>query len=231
MLGRARRRVVVVDGGEPRNRVAAHMHGVLGHDGKSPHALVADGRREVENYGGTIVDATVTDLARAANGFAATTDSGLTLHARRVIVATGLRDELPEIAGLAEQWGTGVVVCPYCDGYEVRDARIAVLATSSWGVHQAQLLRQWSPRVTYFLCGAEMPQGDDRRAFAARGIDLETRPVVRVVATTAVSAAWNSLTARRSTSIPSSSLRGPCRSMVYCISSARNEAKPCSARS
>ncbi len=181
MLARARRRVTIVDGGQPRNRFAAHMHGVLGHDGKSPATLAAEGRREVESYGGEVVHATIASVVRHAKSFAVTSESGSTYHARRVIVATGLRDELPDIAGLAEQWGTGVVVCPYCDGYEVRDARIGVVGTSSLSVHQAQLLRQWSDRVTYFPCDAGMPQGDDTRALDARGIGVEPSAIVRIV--------------------------------------------------
>jgi len=156
------------------------MHGVLGHDGKSPLALVTEGRREVESYGGVVVHATVASVVRHAKAFLVTTESGSAYDARRLIVTTGLRDELPAIAGLAEQWGTGVVVCPYCDGYEVRDARIGVIGTSPLSVHQAQLLRQWSERVTYFPCEAGIPQTDEARALDARGIIVEPVAVVRV---------------------------------------------------
>ena len=185
MLARARRRVTLVDGGQPRNRFATHMHGVLGHDGKSPRTLTAEGRREVESYGGEVVDATIASVKRSAKSFAVTTDAGTTYHARRLIVATGLRDELPAIAGLAEQWGTGVVVCPYCDGYEVRDTHIGVIGSSPLSVHQAQMLRQWSDRVTYFPCDVGLPQAEDLRALAARGVAVEPSAVVRVVATDA----------------------------------------------
>lgn len=121
MLARSRRRVAIVDAGAPRNRFAAHMHGVLGHDGKPPQDLIAAGRREVERYGGVVIDATVTGAVRSGNAFAVTTDKREIMHARRLNVATGLRDELPEVDGLREQWGKGVVACPYCDGYENRD--------------------------------------------------------------------------------------------------------------
>ncbi len=180
MLARARRRVTIVDGGQPRNRFAAHMHGVLGHDGKPPGTLVAEGRSEIESYGGDVVHDTIASVARRTKSFAVTSESGSTYHTRRLIVATGLRDELPDIAGLAEQWGTGVVVCPYCDGYEVRDTRIGVIGTNALSVHQAQLLRQWSERVTYFPCDAGMPSGNDAHAFEARGIRVEPSAVVRV---------------------------------------------------
>jgi len=180
-LVRARRRVIIVDGGAPRNRFAAHMHGVLGHDGKSPRQLIAEGRREIERYGGVIVDGQVTEAIRAGEIFTVSIDSGAILHARRLIVATGLRDELPDIEGLAEHWGKGVVVCPYCDGYEVRDGRIGILATSSWSPHQAQLLRQWSANITYFIDRTDPPAGDELRALLARGIEIEDTPVVRVL--------------------------------------------------
>ena len=156
------------------------MHGVLGHDGKSPGMLAAEGQREIESYGGDVVHATIVSVVRHAKSFAVTSKSGSTYHARRLIVATGLRDELPDIAGLSEQWGTGVVVCPYCDGYEVRDTRIGVIGTSPLSVHQAQLLRQWSERVTYFPCDAGMPQSGEARALDARGIGVEPTAIVRV---------------------------------------------------
>ncbi len=180
-LVRACRRVVIVDGGTPRNRSAAHMHGVLGHDGKSPLQLIAEGHREIERYGGVIVEGQVTEAIRAGETFTATTEGGAILHARRVIVATGLRDELPDIEGLAEQWGKGVVVCPYCDGYEVHDGRIGILATSSWSPHQAQLLRQWSANITYFVHRTDPPEGDELRALRARGIEIEASAVMRIL--------------------------------------------------
>ncbi len=180
-LVRACRRVVIVDGGAPRNRFAAHMHGVLGHDGKPPLQLIAEGHREIERYGGAIVEGQVTEAIQAWETFTVTIDSGAILHARRVIVATGLRDELPDIDGLAEQWGKGVVVCPYCDGYEVHDGRIGILATSSWSPHQAQLLRQWSANITYFVDRADPPEGDELRALRARGIEIEASPVMRIL--------------------------------------------------
>lgn len=184
MLVRARRRVLVLDGGAPRNAVAPHMHGVLGHDGRSPLDLVADGRREVEGYGGVLRAARVTSIdAEGAGGtsFVVATEDGSRERTRRVVAATGLRDELPDIPGMAEQWGRGVVVCPYCDGYESRDARIAVIGTSPMSVHQAQLLRQWSADVTYFPNGVGAPDDGAVRAFDARRIRVDHRAVTGVV--------------------------------------------------
>lgn len=181
-LVRARRRVIVLDGAAPRNRFAAHMHGVLGHDGKSPLRLLADGRDEIEAHGGVVMHTDVVETRRHGDGFTVGTSDGQTMWARRLVVATGLRDELPDVEGLAEQWGRGVVVCPYCDGYEVRDGRIGILATGPGSVFQAQLLRQWSESIIYLADTVGAPEGEDAVAFQARGIRVEEGPVRRVTA-------------------------------------------------
>ena len=178
MLARARRRVVVVDAGAPRNRFTAHMHAVLGHDDKAPDELLAIGRADYERYGGVIVDGRAVAASEVDDGISVTVDDGSTLHARRLIVATGLRDVLPDIEGLAEWWGRGVASCPYCDAWEVRDQRIGIIATDTVGDFQAQLLRQWSPSITYFVEDAEPPASAE---FAARGITIEQRRVAKVL--------------------------------------------------
>ncbi|MFD1713705.1 NAD(P)/FAD-dependent oxidoreductase [Amnibacterium flavum] len=182
MLVRARRQVLVLDGGEPRNRTAPHMHAVLSRDDYSPLDLLADGRREVEGYGGTILEDGVTGAEIVRDGFAVTTGSGARHTARRLLVATGLRDALPEVDGLAEQWGTGVVTCPYCDGWEVRDRRIAVLGSGGHGVLKAQMLRQWSADVVYLTNGSTPPTAEERAGLDARGIRVEERRIRRIVA-------------------------------------------------
>ena len=184
MLGRSRRRVLVVDGGEPRNRFAAHMHGVLGHDHSSPLDLLAAGRSELTRYDDvTIESGTVVGAARLDTdgiGFEVELESGERHTARRMLLGTGLRDELPEIPGLAEQWGRNVALCPYCDGWEVRDRRIAVIATDAANTHQAQLMRQLSPQVTFYTQGVTLPDAA-RAGLDARGIAIEERTVVEVV--------------------------------------------------
>lgn len=180
MLVRARRRVLVLDGGLPRNRFATHMHGVLGHDGLSPLELLARGRQEIEFYGGVIGHDAATTVRRAGDGFQVLTTDGEKVHARKLLVATGARDELPDVQGLTEHWGTGVASCPYCDGYEVRDTRIGVLATGPDSLYQAQLLRQWSHSVTYLCHRTERPEPEDMAALAARGITVEVGQVRKV---------------------------------------------------
>ncbi|MGO4300199.1 NAD(P)/FAD-dependent oxidoreductase [Leifsonia sp. RAF41] len=178
-LGRARRRVVVVDGGRPRNAPAPHMHGVLGHDGLPPLELLEKGRREVVGYGVRIVPGTAT-LARVVDGGVEIDTTAGTLRARRLVVATGLADELPDNPGLREQWGRGAVVCPYCDGWEHRDDVIGVIATSPESVRQAQLLRQWSDRVVYFPNAIGEPDPEAADALVRRGIRIEHGTVAAV---------------------------------------------------
>jgi thioredoxin reductase len=181
ILARARRRVLVLDAQQPRNRFAPHMHGVLSRDGYSPLDLVADGRREVLAVDGVIADARAVDARATTDGFEVVTDAGVRVSGRRLIVATGARDALPEIPGLAEQWGRGVVACPYCDGYEASGRAIGVLLGSAAGAHKAHMLRSYSSDITVFtgLVGP-LPE-EERRVLEQRGITVEDRAVTGVV--------------------------------------------------
>ncbi|MBN9201204.1 MAG: NAD(P)/FAD-dependent oxidoreductase, partial [Microbacterium chocolatum] len=180
MLGRARRRVLVVDDDLPRNRFAAHMHGVVGFDGVPPEDFAARGRAEAEGYGVDFRSARVTGVADTTPGQDAglrvTVTGGDTLTARVVIAASGVVDELPAIPGLAEHWGTRVLHCPYCHGWEVRDRRLGVLLTSLLGLHQADLVRQWSADLTVFTQGLALDD-DARRRIEARGTRIVAAPV------------------------------------------------------
>lgn len=187
MLARSRRSVVVIDSGTPRNAPAEGVHGLLGLDGTPPAELLERGRAEVRHYGGTVLSGEVIKAAAAdpsADGdprFTITLADGATLHARRLLVATGLRDVLPDVPGLAEHWGRSVVHCPYCHGWEVRDEPIGVLATSPMSVHQALLFRQLTDDLVYFSRGTDLD--DDAKArFAARGIRVVDAAVDQVVA-------------------------------------------------
>ncbi|MFF2554288.1 NAD(P)/FAD-dependent oxidoreductase [Nocardia sp. NPDC058058] len=180
VLARARRTVVVVDGGEPRNAPAGHTHGFLSRDGVEPRQLLAAGRAEMVGYGGHFLSGLVTSIERSDGGFVIhTTD--LVLTARVVLVATGLRDELPSIAGVREQWGIDVLHCPYCHGYEVRDSPIAVIGGENrpFTLHQAALVRQWSDDVIFFPNGIELTT-QERHALLARDIRIDTEPVARI---------------------------------------------------
>ncbi|MDN4597770.1 NAD(P)/FAD-dependent oxidoreductase [Leifsonia virtsii] len=153
MLARSRRTVVVVDAGEPRNAPAEAVHGLLARDGTPPAELLRAGREEVHRYGGRILNAEVADAVREPDGFAVALADGRTLRARRLLVATGVVDVLPDVPGLAQHWGHDVVHCPYCHGWEVRDRAIGILAIGETSMHQALLFRQLSDDVVYFENG------------------------------------------------------------------------------
>ncbi|MFI7584722.1 NAD(P)/FAD-dependent oxidoreductase [Kocuria sp. M1N1S27] len=174
-LARARRTVLVVDAGNPRNDPAEHVHDYLGRDGDAPGALLADGRAEVAGYGADIVDGTVVsarvDDDDAVDGrFVLALGDGRSVRARRVLITTGLTDELPDVPGLARRWGHDVVHCPYCHGWEWRDLPLAVLGTGPTAVQQAQLFRQWSDDVTFVQHTAPDPDDEEREQLAALGV-------------------------------------------------------------
>ncbi|MFI6275505.1 NAD(P)/FAD-dependent oxidoreductase [Streptomyces sp. NPDC050988] len=172
VLGRARRSVLVIDTGEPRNAPAAHMQGYLSRDGMSPLEFLAVGREEIARYGVELARDRAVDVARGADGeFDVTLEGGRTVHGRRLVVATGLADELPKVPGVAERFGRDVLHCPYCHGWEVRDQAFGVLATTPMAVHQALMVSQWSKDVTLFLhtvAEDELADEDLRRLAAAR---------------------------------------------------------------
>ncbi|MBP0937143.1 NAD(P)/FAD-dependent oxidoreductase [Streptomyces goshikiensis] len=174
-LARARRSVLVLDSGSPRNAPAAHLHGYLGHDGASPADLLARGRAEAAGYGAEIRSGAAGTAIAAdrlpGGGFLVRCGDASTVRAGRLLVATGLVDELPALPGLAARWGRDVLHCPYCHGWEVRDEPIAVLATGPMSVHQAQLWRQWSAHVT-LLAHTWHPTDEDRELLAARGVEV-----------------------------------------------------------
>jgi thioredoxin reductase len=172
MLARARRSVVVIDAGSPRNAPAAGAHGLLGLDGIAPNELLERGRAEVRRYGGQVVSGEVIRACHAGAGFTVTLDEGRTVGARRLLVTTGLVDELPVVPGLRERWGKDVLHCPYCHGWEVRDKAIGILASNQMAVHQALLFRQWSDDVTFFTHTVTAPMGEQAEQLAARGIEV-----------------------------------------------------------
>ncbi|WP_405163865.1 NAD(P)/FAD-dependent oxidoreductase [Nocardia sp. NBC_01499] len=187
MLARSRRSVVVIDSADPRNAPAEAMHGFIVLDGTPPAELLDRGRQQVRHYGGAVVFATVAATAAftpSADGdlrFTVALTDGRTVIARRVLVATGLRDVLPGIPGLARHWGHGVVHCPYCHGWEVRDEPIGVIATGPVSIHQALLFRQLTDDLVYFTGDTDLD--DDARArFAARDIIVVDTPVAEVLA-------------------------------------------------
>ena len=148
VLARARRRVLVVDSGTPRNAPAEHMHGFLSRDGMPPSELLGVGHDEVASYGGEFVADEVQMAVAGERGFGVVLANEGLVAGRRLLVATGLRDLIPDIPGLRQRWGRDVLHCPYCHGWEVRDQRLAVLADDSpESIRYAQIVRQWSKDV------------------------------------------------------------------------------------
>ena len=176
VLGRARRRVVVVDAGAPRNAPAAHMQGFLSRDGMSPALLLQAARAEVRRYGVEIIEDRVVE---ATAGFELRLLGGRTVEARRLLLATGAVDDLPDVLGARDRWGRDLLHCPYCHGWEVRDQPIGVLGTGPGSVEHAHLLRQWSDDVMLFThthAVAADERSSSRMAAASRGTRSSSDP-------------------------------------------------------
>lgn len=180
-LARSLRSVLVIDSGTPRNAGSAHAHNVLGQEGIDPTALLAAGRQEAAGYGVRFASAEATHVASGAEGVTLDLADGERIHARALLLATGVRDRLPEIPGLADAWGGSVLHCPYCHGYEVRSQRIGVLATSPMSAHQALLFRQLSEDVTVFLHAGPEVLGAEAQLLNARGVRLVDAQVSAVL--------------------------------------------------
>ena len=181
LLGRARRRTLVLDAGSPRNRFAAHMHGVLGNEGAPPLDLLRRGAEEAAGYGVVLRTAEAVAVGDEEHGLMVALDDGSEERSRALVVTAGITDDLPSIPGLAERWGTSVLHCPYCHGWEVRDRRLAVLATSPASLHQAKMVRQWSSDVVLFSHGLGSLDPVEERRLRARGVEIVASPVVEIV--------------------------------------------------
>ncbi|MFD8155464.1 NAD(P)/FAD-dependent oxidoreductase [Streptomyces sp. NPDC059720] len=182
VLGRARVRTLVVDAGEPRNAPAAHLQGYLSRDGMPPAEFLAAGREEVARYGVEQVRDRVVEVGRDGD-FTVVLAGGRTVRARRLVVATGLADELPDVPGLAERFGRDVLHCPFCHGWEVRDEPFGVLAASPASVHQALMVSQWSKDVRFFLhrVAEEELTDVDLRRLSAAGVEVVPGEVAGLV--------------------------------------------------
>ena len=179
-LARARRKVLVIDAGQRRNRFAATSHGFLGQDGRAPQAIAEDAREQLLAYP-TVqwVSGTATRAEGRAQGFTLETGDGGRYEGRRLLLASGVVDDLPDVPGLAERWGSSVFHCPYCHGYELEQGPIGVLATSEISLHHALMLPDWGP-TTFFTNGAFEPDAEQRASLARRAVTLRTERVKRI---------------------------------------------------
>lgn len=181
VLGRSCRKTLVFDDGRPRNAVAARMHGFISRDGTPPLDLLRAARAELRRYAAVeYVEAHVEAISGESGAFAVQTADGKTSYARRILLATGVYDALPDIEGLGQAWGRTAFVCPYCDGWEMRDRRIAVIGRGAKAVELAQEVRQWSGDLIVCTQGENDLPAEHRRWLEAAKIPVVTQPLRRV---------------------------------------------------
>lgn len=180
-LGRQRRSVIVVDSGEPRNAPAAHLHSFLGRDGTDPAELLAAGRAEVRGYGGEVLSGHAVRVARDGELLVVELAEGTSVVARRIVVATGLVDDLPEVEGLADHWGRSAIHCPFCHGYEVRDQRLVQLVTHPMGLHVTPLLRQLTAHLTVLIADGVEVDESEIHTLTSAGVDVRVATTARRV--------------------------------------------------
>jgi thioredoxin reductase (NADPH) len=173
--------VLVIDAGEPRNAAADHMHNYLGREGTRPTELLEIGREEVGRYGVEVRPGRVSSAARTSDGFALGLEDGSAVDSRRLVLATGVVDLLPEVPGLKGRFGREVLHCPYCHGWEVADQPLGIVASGPDCVERALLFRQWSDDVVILLNGQPAPQGEEAEKLRARGIGTVPGEIARVV--------------------------------------------------
>src|SRR5215469_16240903 len=181
-LARARRRILVLDSGKPRNRFAQFAHGFFGHDGQPPSAILANARSQLLSYGTvSFAEDLATHAVRAGEKYSVTATSGTVHTASRLILATGVSDDLSFIPGLEERWGISMLHCFYCHGYEVAGRRLGVLARDDRSLHTAMLLPDWSEYVTLFTNGVVTLSPQQLAELRTRGVSIETAPVVALL--------------------------------------------------
>ena len=180
-LLRARRTVLVIDAGQRRNRMAAESHGFLGQDGSDPAEIARVARSQLDRYSTlTWIEDVAVAASGASEGFTVRTSEGVDHHGRRLLLALGVSDSLPEVEGLAERWGVSVFHCPYCHGYELDCGDVGVIAANPMSIHQASLLAEWG-RVTLLTNGVlELEKKDAQAALAARGVVIERAAIARI---------------------------------------------------
>lgn len=179
-IARGQKSVAIVDSGLPRNRFAAHSHGFFAHDGSRPQDMLATARAQVAAYPTvSFIDGRAATAVKTGDGFAVTLADGTAVEGKKLVLAFGLRDELPDIPGLSERWGSSVIHCPYCHGHEFAGRQLGVLSTSPMSVHHGLLIPTWGP-TTFFLNGFPEPDAATLGEFGQRGVTIERAPVVAI---------------------------------------------------
>jgi thioredoxin reductase len=179
-LGRARRKVTVLDTGLPRNRFAGHSHGLLGHDHKPPLDILAEARQQLARYPTiSLVSARADSVSGVIDDFSVRTGDGESLEARRLILSYGVADQMPDIPGFAESWGTSIVPCPYCDGFEVAGRHWGLVWSGPHSHQSAKLFRDWTDKLTVFADGHDIPP-DIQAELARRNIPVVEGRIVEI---------------------------------------------------
>lgn len=181
LLGRSRRSVLVCDAGKPRNWASPSLHGFLSRDGMPPANLLATAREELRRYPSVaFISDSVVDVARIGDRFEVTLAGNGRALARKLLLATGVVDELPSIEGLSDFYGKSVHHCPYCDGWEYRDGPIAVYGAREKGAKLALMMTQWSADIVLCTDGRPSPGAETRRQLEEHDIQIRTERISRL---------------------------------------------------
>jgi len=181
-LGRARRSVLIIDANEPCNARVPHSHNLLTHDGEPPHVLRAKARADVANYPTIQFHDGLAVAARGSNGaFFVQTNNGEEHQGRKLVLALGVRDELPAITGLADCWGISAAACPFCHGYEVRDKGIAIIGNTTETIDYAHLIHNWSDDLTVLTNGPSLLDETKLNTLGSKGIKLVHEGITEVL--------------------------------------------------
>lgn len=183
-LGRAMRHVLIIDGGKPCNAQTPHSHNFLTHDGHTPAHIAALGQEQVLAYP-TIQWLTdeVSNVTGTNLDFQIETASGKKVSAKKVLFATGIKDQLPEIEGISECWGISAIHCPYCHGYEYRNMPTGLLINGEMAFEKARLIHHWTKQLTLFTNGESTISNTHADQLSARGIAVVETPIQRIVHT------------------------------------------------
>jgi thioredoxin reductase len=179
-LGRARRKVTVLDTGLPRNRFAHYSHGVLGHDHKPPQDILIEARQQLARYPAIkLVNSRAHSISGAINDFSVLTGDGDTIKARRLILSYGVADQMSNVPGFSESWGTSILPCPYCDGFEVADLHWGVVWSGLHSHQSVRLFQDWTDKLTVFADGHDIAP-DILADLAHRNIRVEPGRIIEI---------------------------------------------------
>lgn len=181
-LGRSLRRVLVIDSGLPCNRQTPHSHNFLTQDGKTPEEISMLARKQVEQYKTVeFLNGTATGGSKLNDGFQIETQSGHCFSSKKLIVATGIKDQMPAIKGFSESWGISVIHCPYCHGYEFRGRRTGIFANGDRAVHLAGLIHNLTKDLTVFTSGRASLSQEQFQRLAKANVSLVESEIVEII--------------------------------------------------